>query len=138
MYIYIFLKLCTFLCAEGGHVLNFPTSVSTESTCADIQTSYINTTGKCLLFYFRWISTGSLEIHLRSEDKHMEKLKEFSSSVQSQQLAGSWHQVFIALPSSRILHQIIVKFVRPEYDSAIPSGVAIDDLSVRPCSDFGK
>ena len=119
-------------------MLNFPTSASVDSTCADIQTSYINTTGKCLLFYFRWITTGALEIHLRSEDKHTEKIKELSSSTQSQQLAGSWQQVFIALPSSRILQQLIVKFVRPEYDSGIPSGVAIDDLSVRPCSDFGK
>ena len=121
-----------------GHVLNFPTSISFDNMCADIQTSYINTTGKCLLLNFRWITFGLLEIYLRSEDKRTTKIKELSSSTQPQKLAGSWQHVFIALPSSRILHQLIVKFVKPETYSRIPSGVAIDDLSVRPCSDFGK
>ena len=130
--------MCLCLRVGGGHVLNFPATISFDSTCDDIQTSYIYTNGKCLLFNFHWITTGLLEIYLRSEDKRTEKIKELSSSTQSQKLAGSWQQVFIALPSSRILHQLIVKFVKPKTYSRIPRGVAIDDLSVRPCSDFGK
>ena len=114
-----------------GHVLNFPAAVSSFSMCADIQTSYLNTTGKCLFFNVRWITGGSLTIYLRSEDMLLKQIKVLTPT---KLLAGSWERILIALPNSNILHQLIIKFVKFTFTL---SGIAIDDLSIRPCSDFG-
>lgn len=119
-----------------GHYLSLPSTFSQKTLCADISTSFIFIIGKCLqLRYMQLFSDilGDIEIHLRNENLELTLVASVKLSYQKNFVADRWQTLFVKLPDSKFLHQIIVKFVRPPNSR---SGIQIDDLTIRPCLDF--
>ena len=94
--------------------------------------------GKCLLFNYHQINSktsGSIQVFLRNEDLHVELLKSVSFSDLPTDLADRWHKLIIKLPESNELKQVIIRGARIANKF---SGMAIDDLTIRKCSDLRK
>ena len=138
--LYVFSMLLCFVCAsacmhifaEEGHVLLMLPKVSPVADCASFRTQFISTSGKCLLMHYWWLHKGFLQIIMFNEDKESEIIRTVMSN-QSQ--PNSWNMLLIALPDRKQVQQIFVRGFR------IPgqvSGLAIDDLIIRPCADFRK
>jgi hypothetical protein len=112
---------------------------SNDETCAEFRTDFLNVTNKCLKFYYRWISSAmyaTLRVYLRYEDQTLELIKEIPAP-NIETASSIWNAVFVALPTRRGFQQIIVRFIRAAY-MFMSIDLAIDDLTVRSCADFGK
>ena len=79
--------------------------------------------------------TGNIHIYLRNEDLTMNLLKDINLSEQPGDIADKWQSVLVKLTDTDLPKQIVVKFIKAVNNF---SGLAIDDLSVRPCPDFSK
>ncbi len=53
---------------------------------------------------------------------------------------GRWRPLLVSLPTRQGLHQVVIRATRSPVSSDIGdrTGVVIDDLSVRYCSDYSK
>ena len=121
-----------------GRLLNLPITVSSTYSCADFKTSYIQTKGKCLLFQYLPISiqiSGYIQVYIRNEDLQMELIKSVNFSDLPTDFVSQWQNLIVKLPDSDELRQIIVKGVKALNTF---SGMAIDDFTIRPCSDLSK
>ena len=112
-----------------------PSKSETNPPCASFRTQFFNVSNKCLLFHYRWVYSGSMTIFLRNDDRDLEVLTNISSRADVQELSGTWHTLFLRLPLRKNLRQIVFKGNRI---SGELSGVALDDLTIRPCTDFSK
>ena len=78
---------------------------------------------------------GSVEVYLRDENLDIEFIKSLTFAGLSSSVAGLWQSWIIRLPDRDGLRQVIIKGIRPANHY---TGMALDDLSIRPCSDFSK
>ena len=120
-----------------GHYLSLPLT-SAELSCADIRTSFIFISGKCLQLKYIQLREfsdiiGNIEIYLMNENWELTLVATVKLSYQANAGFKIWQILFVKLPDSKFLHQIIVKFVRLEF---VFGGIYIDDLTIRPCLDF--
>ena len=78
--------------------------------------------------------SASIEVYTSSENLEVELIKEinFSDNPLEPHL---WQSVLVKLPESEKLQQIIIKGIRKKNRF---SGMAIDDVTIRPCNDFRK
>ena len=97
-------------------------------------TDYIETTGKCLHLHYEWLTSGSLYVYLIGEDRQLELITMVSSD-QPGELISQWELLVAKLPASKNLKQIIIMGNRT---TNTISGIALDDISIRPCSNFGN
>ena len=97
-------------------------------------TDYIETTGKCLHLHYEWLTYGSLYVYLIGEDRQLELITMVSSD-QPGELISQWELLVAKLPASKNLKQIIIMGNRT---TNTISGIALDDISIRPCSNFGN
>ena len=123
----------------GGHFLFLPFLMPKTKSCADFKTPFMNVTGLCLQLQYtqlykniRW----EMEIYLRNEELEMNLIKFLKDSENISEDDAVWHTLLIRLPDRSDLQQLVVKIIRPI--GAVDSGLAIDDVTVRPCSDFSK
>ena len=128
-----------FFVAVEGHYLLLPLVVYKQESCVDFRTPYLNTTGTCLQFKYLQLYDDvewAIEIYLRNENLDIVLIKtiEYSTST-SFEVARIWQMLFMRLPDSNNLQEVIIKIIRPANED---SGLAIDDFTIRPCSDFSK
>ena len=105
---------------------------SSRPSCAFVVMDYINTTGKCLQLHYQWLSAGYLYIYLVGEDRQSELIA--TASFEQFVWSYTWKMLLVKLPSSNNLKQIVIVGKRTRYGF---SGMAIDDIIVRSCSDLG-
>ena len=116
-----------------------PLLTSTNESCADIKTPYINVSDACLQFKYtplyddvQWI----MEIYMQNEELDVTLIKTLQYSKTSTTMAPvDWQLLFVKLPKSKGLQQVIVKITR---QAGVLTGFAVDDFTLRPCSDFSK
>ena len=101
-------------------------------SCALVVMDYINTTGKCLQLHYEWLSVGYLDVYLVGEDRQLELVTAVSFEQTRESLM--WKTLVAKLPPSENLKQIIIKGNRTTNGT---SGIALDDISIRFCSDYG-
>ena len=119
-----------------------PLVTSEQELCADVRTPFINTTSTCLQLKYLQLGDNTewkMDIYLRNEKLDMTLIKtlQYTSSVASgvlQRALDTWQMLFLKLPDRKGLQQVLVKITRP---AGKASGLGIDDLTIRPCSDFG-
>lgn len=125
-------------CTASAHILYMTSRQSSSASCADFRTDYIELNGKCLLLHYQWLYGGTLQIFLQDEQQAMELVTTVVSSDKQQ--VGQWHPLFVTLPVRPGLHQVVIRATRTGLSSGGNSitGLAIDDLSVRYCTDYSK
>ena len=122
------------LCLGEGHVLYLQSTMASPNSCALLITDYINTTGKCLSFHYRFLFYGSLIVYLMGEDRVPRSL--LSVENNGGNFVQEWSFALVILPSNNDLQQIIFLGLRSlAYRT---SGIALDDILIRPCSDLGN
>ena len=110
------------------------TSMETNlQSCALVVMDYINTTGKCLQLHYEWLSVGFLDVYLVGEDRQLELVTTVSYDQMGE--SATWNMLVAKLPTSENLKQIIIKGNRTTKGI---SGIALDDITVRSCSDYGN
>ena len=125
--------------AEAGHYLLLPLLTLTSESCADFRSPYINVSEACLQFKYtplyedvHWI----MEIYMQNEELDVVSIKTLQySEINATVAIVDWQLLFIKLPKSTGLQQIIVKITRR---AGVFTGFAVDDFTIRPCSDFSK
>jgi hypothetical protein len=126
--------------AASAHVLYLTSLISSSPTptCADATTEYVDITNKCLLLHYMWLYAGTLQIFVQDEGRGMHLVTSVTSSEQPH-LIGQWRPLFVSLPARQGMHQIVIRALRTsdKYGSGT-TGVAIDDITVRYCTDFSK
>lgn len=126
--------------AASAHVLYLTSLMSSSPTptCADATTEYVDISNKCLLLHYMWMYAGTLQIFVQDEERAMHLVTSVTSSEQPQ-LIGQWRTMFVSLPARQGMHQIIIRALRTsDKYGRETTGVAIDDITVRYCSDFSK
>ena len=119
-------------------MLYLPIAFSDVNTCADAKTSYIILQGKCLQLNYMTLDQktwGSIEVFLSDENLELEFVDRITFASLPQQVATQWQSWITRLPDREGLRQVIIKSIRPANRY---TGMAIDDLSIRPCPDFSK
>ena len=115
-----------------GHVLYLTSMETNLQSCALVVMDYINTTGKCLQLHYEWLRVGYLDVYLIGEDRQLELVT--AVSYEQTRESFTWKTLVAKLPSSENLKQIIIKGIRTTNGT---SGIALDDISIRSCSDYG-
>jgi hypothetical protein len=113
-------------------VLYLLSTSSNPATCAEAVTDFIITNNKCLLMHYMWLNIGSLNVYLVGEDlsrTYITSVGNMNDTV----AGGVWSMLFIALPVKNSLQRVVITGVRTSQGI---SGILIDDMSIRPCSDF--
>jgi hypothetical protein len=80
-------------------------------------------------------STAHFRVYLQGEERKLELIREVRASalLSSDFVHADWITFLVALPTRRGFHQIVIRGV---IDSSY--SFLIDDLTVRPCYDFGE
>ena len=124
--------------AVKGHFLYLPVTFSTAVTCADFTTSYLITRGKCLQISYLAINDkiwGSIDVYLNDENLEKEFVGNIVFTGLPKLVANRWQSWIIRLPDRDGLRQVVIKGIRTANQY---TGMAIDDLSIRPCSDYSE
>lgn len=95
---------------------------------------FMITANKCLLLHYMWLDVGYLFVYLVDEDLSKELIA-LHSNKNATLATHTWSTLFIALPTKKSLQRVVIVGAR-HYDGA--SGIIVDDMSIRPCSDFSK
>lgn len=112
--------------------------------CAWFTTDFINVTNKCLMFHYTWIRLRPyptdivyFNVYLQGEDRELELIREVRPPALPSEVSEfsntDWITFFVALPTRPGFYQIAIQ-------GSIGSSYSyfIDDLTVRPCYDFGE
>ena len=96
---------------------------------ASMQTSYIRTDGLCMEFFYIKPNhyNSTLTVSVRGENFVKKPL------LLVQTAAYRWRRKFVKLPPG--VFRIIIEGM---VSKGVLAGMAIDDLSIMPCGDFGK
>ena len=123
-------------------MLFLPLTNQREKLCADFSTSYLYTSGKCLLLNYLLpytsISSGILFVYLLDENLDFTLLKAINIKNLPSEIFLKWQMIIIKLPDTKKLQKIYIKFERNFNIFRTSSSIAIDDLSIQPCSSLRK
>ena len=98
---------------------------------AAIETPYMNTTGKCLRFFFRFLGDADDAIEVFALDEELRL--SFTKVINRGSVSGDyWLPAYMALPPD--VNRIAITGVR----GTGASGMAIDDVEVTRCSNFAS
>jgi hypothetical protein len=123
-----------------------PNYSDADDMCGYFAFDFINTTNKCLLFHYYWaglvpMRRSYFQIFLLGEDNELELVKEVVAPLgtfQTYNFHTDWTLLLFALPSRRGLHKIVIKGTLAGYASNYYTGLFLDDITIRPCTDFSE
>ena len=120
-------------------MLFLPLTIQPEEQCADFSTSYLHTSGKCLLLNYLLLYpscfNGILSVYLLNENLDFTLLKTIDLKNLPSESLLKWQMLLIKLPYSRKLQKIYINFVRTANKK---NCIAIDDFSIQPCNSLRK
>lgn len=98
----------------------------------------MNTTGRCLQLHYNFLYKGSLYVYLRNEERLFETLVGTVVSADDADDNSAWRLLFLPLPATKTMQQVIIRAIRSTADEASGTALAIDDITIRPCTDFRR